>query len=158
MLKLIDELNEREDVHGILVQLPVPDHIDTTTILDRIRSDKDVDGLDPGNIGKIAMKGRTSPFISCTPQVLGSSILRSSRAASLCWTTTTFPLKDRTLPFLAEGMTFLSIPSPSNLVGLPLAMLLIHRNATVTVCHSQTKNEQEIVRNACPYRSSHSLG
>ena len=125
---VVDELNSRSDVHGILVQLPLPDHIDEEKVLDRISVEKDVDGFHPLNIGRLCMSGRTPPsFVPCTPQGC-------------------IELLDR-YEVEIEGKNAVVL-GRSNIVGLPVAMLLMHRNATVTICHSRTKDVQEKVKEA----------
>lgn len=128
LISLIDGLNTRSDVHGILVQLPLPDSIDDEAVLDRIALEKDVDGFHPLNIGRLCMTGRTPPlFVPCTPKGC-------------------IELLDR-YNVEIEGKNAVII-GRSNIVGLPVAMLLLHRNATVTICHSRTKNIEEKVRDA----------
>eukprot|EP00171_Calliarthron_tuberculosum_P011005 IDg11005t1 len=125
---LIDELNAREDVHGILVQLPLPAHIDDERALGRITLEKDVDGFHPLNIGRLCMSGRTPPlFVPCTPK--GCIELLDRYGVSI------------------EGKNAVVL-GRSNIVGLPVAMLLMHRNATVTICHSRTQNVENKVREA----------
>ncbi|KAI0567066.1 Methylenetetrahydrofolate dehydrogenase [Gracilaria domingensis] len=126
--EIVDQLNSREDVHGILIQLPLPDHIDDEKLLDRIKLEKDVDGFHPLNIGRLCMSGRIPPlFIPCTPQ--GCVELLDRYAIDI------------------EGKNAVVI-GRSNIVGLPVAMLLMHRNATVTICHSRTKDTREQVQQA----------
>lgn len=128
LVALVDELNAREDVHGILVQLPLPDSIDDEAVLDRIALEKDVDGFHPLNIGRLCMSGRTPPqFVPCTPK--GCIELLDRYGVGI------------------EGKSAVVI-GRSNIVGLPVAMLLLHRNATVSICHSRTKDTEERVRNA----------
>eukprot|EP00177_Eucheuma_denticulatum_P002558 GFKZ01004596.1.p1 GENE.GFKZ01004596.1~~GFKZ01004596.1.p1 ORF type:complete len:402 (-),score=62.73 GFKZ01004596.1:105-1187(-) len=125
---VVDELNGRADVDGILVQLPLPAHIDDEKVLDRIRIEKDVDGFHPLNIGRLCMSGRTPPlFIPCTPK--GCVDLLDRYGVEI------------------EGKNVVVI-GRSNIVGLPVAMLLLHRNATVTICHSRTKDTEAKVRDA----------
>jgi 5,10-methylene-tetrahydrofolate dehydrogenase/methenyl tetrahydrofolate cyclohydrolase len=128
LVSLVDDLNARSDVHGILVQLPLPDSIDDEAVLDRIALAKDVDGFHPLNIGRLCRTGRTPPlFVPCTPKGC-------------------IELLDRYhVPI--EGKSAVVI-GRSNIVGLPVAMLLLHRNATVTICHSRTKDTEERVRGA----------
>lgn len=126
--QLVDELNTRADVHGILVQLPLPKHIDDEMVLDRIALGKDVDGFHPLNIGRLCMSGRTPPlFVPCTPK--GCVELMDRYGVEI------------------EGKNVVVI-GRSNIVGLPLAMLLLHRNATVTICHSRTSDTERKVREA----------
>lgn len=127
LLNVVRELNEDPQVHGILVQLPLPAHIDEETILAQVALEKDVDGFHPLNIGKLAMKGREPLFVPCTP--LGVMEL----------------LKRHNVPLTGKHAVVLG---RSNIVGMPMAMLLIKANATVTVCHSQTADLPSIVRQA----------
>ncbi len=124
---LVTKLNADPNVHGILVQLPLPGHLDEEKILSLISLHKDVDGFHPINIGRLAMKGRDPLFIPCTPY--GSLVLLEEAGAQL------------------EGAEAVVL-GRSNIVGLPMAMLLIHRNATVTVCHSRTKDLAGVCRKA----------
>jgi len=119
LLKLVADLNADPDVNGILVQLPLPDHIDEEMILNAIDLTKDVDGFHPVNIGRLAMKGRDPLFIPCTPYGVITLLERSGVQISG-----------------AEAVVL----GRSNIVGLPVAMLLQKKNATVTVCHSRTQD------------------
>lgn len=116
---LVAELNANPEVNGILVQLPLPDHIDEEVILNSIDLEKDVDGFHPVNIGRLAMKGREPLFIPCTPA--GCMVLLAEAGVQTSG---------------AEAV----IVGRSNIVGLPMAMLLQKANATVTICHSRTKD------------------
>ncbi|KAK8801907.1 hypothetical protein WA158_006302 [Blastocystis sp. Blastoise] len=127
LVSQIKELNSNNDVHGILVQLPIPAHLNEIQILESISSEKDVDGLDPINVGKIAMKKRESPFVACTPK--GCIALLDYYHVPI------------------EGKHAV-IMGRSNLVGMPLALSLMKRDATVTVCNSKTVNEQDITKQA----------
>lgn len=118
LLKVVQELNEDSSVDGILVQLPLPEHLDETSIIDAISPDKDVDGLHPYNAGKLA-SGRDG-MVPCTP--LG--VMAMLEAAGL---------QD------LSGLNAIVI-GRSNLVGKPVSLLLQKRNATVTMAHSKTKN------------------
>ncbi len=125
LLTLINDLNERDDVHGILVQMPVPEHINATNIINALNPDKDVDMFHPLNAGKL-MTGQIGP-VSCTP--LGCLMM----------------LRD--VHGLLEGKNAVVI-GRSNLVGKPMAQLLLKENCTVTMAHSHTKNLPDIVRQA----------
>jgi methylenetetrahydrofolate dehydrogenase (NADP+)/methenyltetrahydrofolate cyclohydrolase len=127
MEKLIAELNADPKVHGILVQLPLPGHLDEEKILSMIDLRKDVDGFHPVNIGRLAMKGRDPLFIPATPY--GVIVLLEEVGAKM------------------EGANAVVL-GRSNIVGMPAAMLLIHRNATVTVCHSRTVDLPGVCRQA----------
>lgn len=124
---LVRELNADPQVNGILVQLPLPKHLDEERILSMISLHKDVDGFHPVNIGRLAMKGREPLFIPCTPH--GAMVLLEEAGATF------------------EGANAVVL-GRSNIVGLPAALLLIHRNATVTVCHSRTKDLPGVCRQA----------
>jgi 5,10-methylene-tetrahydrofolate dehydrogenase/methenyl tetrahydrofolate cyclohydrolase len=127
LLAVVTELNNDPNVNGILVQLPLPKHIDEEAILNAISIEKDVDGFHPVNIGRLAMKGRDPLFIPCTPH--GCIVLLDEAGV---------PIKG------AEAV----VVGRSNIVGLPVAMLLQKRDATVTICHSRTKDLAEHLRNA----------
>lgn len=122
---LIDRLNADEKIHGILVQLPLPRHLDEQKILLKISPDKDVDAFHPYNVGKI-MIGNYS-FLPCTPA--GIMVLLERSGIEI------------------EGKKCVVV-GRSNIVGKPMAMLLLHANGTVTICHSRTKNLSEVCREA----------
>ncbi|MBN1680654.1 MAG: bifunctional methylenetetrahydrofolate dehydrogenase/methenyltetrahydrofolate cyclohydrolase FolD [Anaerolineae bacterium] len=125
--QLVKALNANPEVHGILVQLPLPKHLDEEAILSAISLEKDVDGFHPVNIGRLAMKGREPLFIPCTPH--GVMILAEEAGVTF------------------EGANAVVL-GRSNIVGMPAAMLLLHRNATVTICHSRTKDLPAVCRQA----------
>lgn len=127
LLNIVRELNANDEVHGILVQLPLPDHIDTETILSAINLEKDVDGFHPINIGRLSMKQRDPLFVPCTPKGCIELLDRSG--------------------IEIEGKQAVVL-GRSNIVGLPVAMLLLHRNATLTICHSRTQDLPGVVRQA----------
>lgn len=118
ILSLIDVLNERENIDGILLQLPLPKHLDHRPIVERIRPDKDVDGLHPMNLGRLLL-GDPTGFVSCTP--LGILEL----------------LKEYNVPMDGKDCVILG---RSNIVGRPLNPLLIDQNVTVTTCHTATRD------------------
>lgn len=122
---LIGRLNARPDVHGILLQLPLPDHLEPAALIEAIRPDKDVDGLHPVNQGRLLL-GQDG-LRPCTP--LGVMHLIDQSGMDI------------------EGKRVVVI-GRSNLVGKPMALLLLERNATVTTCHSQTPNLADHVRQA----------
>ena len=124
---LVAQLNNDPKVHGILVQLPLPKHLNEERVLGLISLHKDVDGFHPLNIGRLAMKGREPLFIPCTPH--GAIVLLEKAGAKI------------------DGANAVVL-GRSNIVGLPAALLLIHRNATVTVCHSKTQNLPDVCRQA----------
>ncbi len=117
--KLVSELNADPTVNGILVQLPLPGHLDEEAILNSIDLEKDVDGFHPINIGRLAMKGRDALFAPCTP----AGCMRLLEEIGVD-------------PSGKDAV----IVGRSNIVGQPMAMLLQKANATVTVCHSRTKD------------------
>ncbi len=125
LLAQIDRLNADGRIHGILVQLPLPRHIGTERVLERIRPDKDVDGFHPLNAGNLAI-GRNG-LIPCTPH----GVIRMLEISGIA----------------IEGKRAVII-GRSNIVGKPMANLLLARNATVTVCHSRTVNLAEVARQA----------
>ena len=127
LLTVVQELNANPAVNGILVQLPLPDHIDDETILGAISLEKDVDGFHPLNIGRLSMKRREPLFVPCTPKGCIELLDRSG--------------------VQIEGKHAVVL-GRSNIVGLPVAMLLLHRNATLTICHSRTKDLPAVVREA----------
>jgi 5,10-methylene-tetrahydrofolate dehydrogenase/methenyl tetrahydrofolate cyclohydrolase len=124
---LVKELNANPQVNGILVQLPLPSGLDEERVLNAIRIEKDVDGFHPLNIGRLAQKGRDPLFIPCTPA--GVIYLLDQVGAPL------------------EG-TNAVVLGRSNIVGMPVALLLVRRNATVTVCHSRTRDLPGVVSQA----------
>ena len=125
LLELIDTLNADKNVNGILVQLPLPDHFDEKAVIERISPLKDVDAFHESNVGKI-MIGNYA-FLPCTPA--GCMELIHSTGVEVA------------------GKECVVI-GRSNIVGKPMAMLLLHENGTVTVCHSKTKNLAEVCRRA----------
>ena len=125
LLDIIDKLNKNDDVHGILVQLPVPKHIDEEKIINAINPTKDVDGFHPASVGalSIGQKG----FVSCTPAGVIQLLKRSNIEIS--------------------GKECVVI-GRSNIVGKPMSMLLLRENGTVTICHSRTKDLKEVCKRA----------
>ncbi len=125
--RLVDELNADARVHGILVQLPLPSGLDDEKVLNAIRIEKDVDGFHPLNIGRLAQKGREPLFIPCTPA--GVMVLLDEADAQL------------------QGANAVVL-GRSNIVGMPVALLLVRKNATVTICHSRTRDLPSVTRQA----------
>ncbi|MGO1528268.1 bifunctional methylenetetrahydrofolate dehydrogenase/methenyltetrahydrofolate cyclohydrolase FolD [Senegalia sp. (in: firmicutes)] len=125
LLNLIDKLNNDETIHGILVQLPLPNHIDEKKVIEKISPNKDVDGFHPINAGKLLVGEDT--FIPCTPH--GIIKLMESENIDI------------------EGKRAV-ILGRSNIVGKPISLLLLEKNATVTICHSKTENLKEITKEA----------
>jgi len=116
---LVAQLNADKRVHGILVQLPLPAGLDEEAVLKSISIEKDVDGFHPINIGRLAQKGREPLFVPCTPA--GCIVLLKESGAQL------------------SGSRAVVV-GRSNIVGMPAALLLVKENATVTICHSRTKD------------------
>jgi methylenetetrahydrofolate dehydrogenase (NADP+) / methenyltetrahydrofolate cyclohydrolase len=125
--KLVTKLNNDPRINGILVQLPLPKGLVEEDVLKLISVEKDVDGFHPINIGRLAQKGRDPLFVPCTP----AGVL--------------YMLK-RELPTL-EGLNAVVL-GRSNIVGMPVALLLVRENATVTICHSRTKDLPSVIRQA----------
>jgi methylenetetrahydrofolate dehydrogenase (NADP+)/methenyltetrahydrofolate cyclohydrolase len=125
MLTLIAQLNAREDIDGILIQLPLPAHVDTKLLLDSVSPDKDVDGFHPVNAGRL-QAGRPA-LAPCTPAGVVQILKRSG------------------IPIAGQHAV---VVGRSDIVGKPAAMLLLHENATVTICHSKTSDLAGITRQA----------
>lgn len=125
LLEIVSGLNQREDVDGILVQLPLPPQIDAKQILDSVDPAKDVDGFHPLNVGRL-VAGRPA-LAACTPAGVMEILRRSGIAI--------------------EGASAVVL-GRSDIVGKPIALLLLHANATVTICHSKTRDLREAVRRA----------
>ncbi|CAI5510559.1 unnamed protein product [Closterium sp. Naga37s-1] len=123
----VRDLNDNPDVHGVLVQLPLPKHINAERVLSAVSIDKDVDGFHPINIGQLAMAGRKPLFVPCTPKGCIELLIRSK-----------VPMEGKRAVVIGR----------SNIVGTPAAMLLQRNNATVTVVHSRTKDPPSITRDA----------
>jgi len=124
---VVRDLNQDPRINGILVQLPLPSHLDEEAVLTSISLHKDVDGFHPVNIGRLAQKGREPAFVPCTP-------------AGCIY------LLEKTLPTL-RGVNAVVL-GRSNIVGMPVALLLVRADATVTICHSRSKDLPGIVREA----------
>lgn len=125
LIDLIKELNNRKDVHGILLQSPIPEHLNIREAFDTIDYRKDVDGFNPINIGKLAIG--EDAFVSCTPY----GVIKMLEEYNI----------------QVEGKRAVII-GRSNIVGKPLIQCLLNKNATVTICHSRTKNIDEITKEA----------
>lgn len=125
LLNLIKELNNRKDVNGILVQLPLPKHINEDKVIETIDAKKDVDGFHPMSVGALSI-GKKG-FISCTPYGIIELLKRSN--------------------IDIDGKECVVI-GRSNIVGKPMSMLLLHKNGTVTICHSRTQNLAEKTKKA----------
>jgi methylenetetrahydrofolate dehydrogenase (NADP+)/methenyltetrahydrofolate cyclohydrolase len=125
LLELIDVLNQREEIDGILVQLPLPDHIDEEAVIERILPTKDVDGFHPYNVGRLVLR---MPLLRpCTPKGIITMLERTGRSLA--------------------GLDAIII-GQSNIVGRPMAMELLAARCTITVCHSRTRDLPEKVRNS----------
>ena len=125
LLSRIDELNARDDVHGIIVQLPLPNHIDAEKVIERILPEKDVDGFHPYNMGRLAT--RLTELAPCTPHGVMTMLAKTG-----------IPLR---------GLNAVVVGA-SNIVGVPMALELLNERATVTVCHSATKDLPQKVSEA----------
>lgn len=125
LLNLINELNNNDDVHGIMLQVPLPKHIDEKTIVNRISPKKDIDCLNSISVGKLYLG--EDGFIPCTPH----SVITL--------------LKSLNIDLCGKNAVVLG---RSNIVGKPVAQLLLRENCTVTICHSRTKNLQEVCSKA----------
>ncbi|MBU2598448.1 MAG: bifunctional methylenetetrahydrofolate dehydrogenase/methenyltetrahydrofolate cyclohydrolase FolD [Actinobacteria bacterium] len=125
LLNYVDKLNNREDIHGILVQLPLPEHINSEKILFAISPDKDVDGFHPINVGKLTTGEET--FYPCTPSGIIEIIKRQG-----------IEIKGKEAVIIGR----------SNIVGKPVAFLLLHNHATVTICHSRTVDLPKVAKRA----------
>jgi len=117
ILSQIDNINNDKSIHGVIVQLPLPDHISVTKVLNRIDPSKDVDGFTPTNVGKLFLGEKT--LVSCTPK--GIMQMLASTGTDLS----------------GKNVT---VVGRSNIVGKPVAILCLQQNATVTICHSRTKD------------------
>ena len=125
LLNLINDLNNREDIHGILLQSPIPRHLDINLAFRSIKPEKDVDGFNPINVGKLSLNQEC--FVSCTP----FGVMKM--------------LEEYNIEI--EGKHAVII-GRSNIVGKPMIQCMLNKNATVTVCHSKTKNLKEITKQA----------
>ena len=125
LISLVEKLNEDSEVNGILCQLPLPSHLDESTVINTIVPEKDVDAFHPVNVGKIMIGD--FDFLPCTPA--GIMEMLAYMNIDIC------------------GKECVVI-GRSNIVGKPMAMLLLHKNATVTVCHSKTKNLKAVTSRA----------
>ncbi len=125
LLGIIDNLNDRKDISGILLQSPIPEHLDINEAFRRIMPEKDVDGFNPVSIGKLCLNQDT--FVSCTPY----GIMKMFEAYNI-------DLKGKHAVILGR----------SNIVGKPMSLCLLNKDATVTICHSKTKGLEEITKQA----------
>jgi len=125
VLDAVEAYNRRPEIHGILVQLPLPSQVDTQRVLDRVRPEKDVDGFHPTNVGRLVQK--RPRFVACTPAGIMELLKRNG-----------IELAGRRAVVLGR----------SEIVGKPMALLLLHADATVTVCHSRTRELEAVTREA----------
>lgn len=125
LLELVNTLNNKSDINGILVQLPLPEHLDDKAVIEAINPQKDVDAFHAVNVGKI-MLGEYD-FLPCTP----SGVMEMLHAYDI-------PVSGKNCVVIGR----------SNIVGKPMAMLLLHENGTVTICHSRTQNLTEVCKEA----------
>jgi methylenetetrahydrofolate dehydrogenase (NADP+) / methenyltetrahydrofolate cyclohydrolase len=125
LVAAVEELNRRPDIDGILVQMPLPKHVDSRRVLEAVAADKDADGFHPTNVGYL-VAGQPAPR-SCTP----AGVIES--------------LKHYGIEMAGKHAVVLG---RSDIVGKPMALMLLHENATVTICHSRTKNLPELCRTA----------
>ncbi|CAK9141093.1 unnamed protein product [Ilex paraguariensis] len=123
----LSSYNENPSIHGILVQLPLPQHLDEGKVLDLLRLEKDVDGFHPLNMGNLAMRGREPLFIPCTPKGCIELLLRSD------------------VKIMGKKAVVIG---RSNIVGLPASLLLQRHHATATLVHAFTKNPEQVTREA----------
>ncbi|XP_076942584.1 bifunctional protein FolD 4, chloroplastic-like [Bidens hawaiensis] len=127
VLSHISKFNDDPSVHGILVQLPLPSHMNEQNVLNAVCIEKDVDGFHPLNIGRLAMRGRDPLFVPCTPKGCIELLHRYD-----------IPIKGKRAVVIGR----------SNIVGMPAALLLQREDATVSIVHSRTKNPEDITRQA----------
>jgi methylenetetrahydrofolate dehydrogenase (NADP+)/methenyltetrahydrofolate cyclohydrolase len=125
LVRTIEGLNARDDIDGILVQLPLPQQVDSRKVLLTVAPEKDVDGFHPVNVGNLSTQ--RPGLVPCTPAGVIEILKRSS-----------IPMESRHAVVIGR----------SDIVGKPVAMLLLHNNATVTICHSKTRNLPEVARQA----------
>lgn len=125
LVTLIEKLNKDDKIHGILVQLPLPKGLDEKAVINTINPEKDVDAFHPANVGKIMIGDYD--FVPCTPAGIMEMIKESG-----------YPVEGKHCVVIGR----------SNIVGKPMSMLLLHKNGTVTICHSKTKDLKEITKSA----------
>lgn len=125
LLNIIDDLNNRKDINGILLQSPIPEHLDINEAFRRISPEKDVDGFNPISLGKLCLNQDT--FVSCTPY----GIMKILEAYNI-------DIRGKHAVIIGR----------SNIVGKPMSLCLLNKDATVTICHSKTKNLKEMTKQA----------
>tara|TARA_B100000674_G_C37870388_1_gene929191 strand:+ start:313 stop:1173 length:861 start_codon:yes stop_codon:yes gene_type:complete len=127
IIEEVHKMNQNKNIHGILVQLPLPKHVNEERVIKCVNLEKDVDGFHPHNIGNLALKRLNNLMVPCTPEGC-------------------IEILDR-YKIEIEGRNVV-IVGRSNIVGMPLSLLFLHRNATVTICHSKTRNMKEVTKRA----------
>lgn len=127
IIECVEELNNNKDIHGILIQLPLPSHINKYEVLQKVRLDKDVDGFHPTNIGNLSLNRLNNLLVPCTPRGCIELLDRYK-----------IEIKKKHVVIIGR----------SNIVGMPLALLLLHRDATITICHSHTEDVKSITKKA----------
>lgn len=125
LLEIIDKLNKRDDIHGILLQSPIPSNLDINQAFNKINHKKDVDGFNPINVGKLSIG--EDCFVSCTP----AGVIKM--------------LEEYNIEIEGKNVVIIG---RSNIVGKPLIQCILRKNGTVTMCHSRTKNIKQITKNA----------
>ena len=125
LLETIDKLNKRDDIHGILLQSPIPSNLDINQAFNKINHKKDVDGFNPINVGKLSIG--EDCFVSCTP----AGVIKM--------------LEEYNIEIEGKNVVIIG---RSNIVGKPLIQCILRKNGTVTMCHSRTKNIKQITKNA----------
>ena len=127
IIEEVNKMNNNDNIHGILVQLPLPNHINEKRVIKCVNLEKDVDGFHPYNIGNLALKRLNNLMVPCTPKGCIEILDRYD-----------IPIEGK----------HVAIVGRSNIVGMPLSLLFLHRNATVTICHSKTENMKNITQTA----------
>lgn len=127
LINEVNKMNENDNIHAILIQLPLPKHINEENVIKQVNLHKDVDGFHPQNIGNMALNRKQNMIAPCTPEGCIELLDRYN-----------IEIQGKHVVMLGR----------SNIVGMPLSLLFLHRNATVTICHSKTKNMEDITKTA----------
>ena len=127
LINEVNKMNENDNIHAILIQLPLPKHINEENVIKQVNLHKDVDGFHPQNIGNMALNRKQNMIAPCTPEGCIELLDRYN-----------IEIQGKHVVMLGR----------SNIVGMPLSLLFLHRNATVTICHSKTKNMKDITKTA----------
>lgn len=127
LINEVNKMNENDNIHAILIQLPLPKHINEENVIKQVNLHKDVDGFHPQNIGNMALNRKQNMIAPCTPEGCIELLDRYN-----------IEIQGKHVVMLGR----------SNIVGMPLSLLFLHRNATVTICHSKTKNIKDITKTA----------